>query len=124
MVAASGFHGVAHFDMRQDERDGSVKILECNPRFWATLRESMWNGTNFIECCVRMAEGQPHRQPKINRCLTYAFPAKVLAAFLKGDFSAPRRLSLASWRDAWQTFSDPLTFAYQVKRKFFRMGAA
>jgi hypothetical protein len=58
LAAASGYHGVAHVDMRIDERDGSVKVLEINPRFWNTLCHSMCMGVNFPDLGIRMMGGE------------------------------------------------------------------
>jgi predicted ATP-grasp superfamily ATP-dependent carboligase len=118
MAASSQFHGVAHFDMRRDERDGSVKILECNPRFWATLRESMWNGTNFVERGIRLCTGIPAEELGINQQIIYTFPSRAMASLVKGDVSVLKRLSVENLQDAWQTISDPLTLAHKVKEKF------
>src|SRR3989304_3891130 len=37
VVSLFNYDGVAHFDMRIDERTGRVLVLECNPRFWYTM---------------------------------------------------------------------------------------
>jgi predicted ATP-grasp superfamily ATP-dependent carboligase len=58
LVQASGFHGIANFDLRVDERDGALHLLECNPRVWGSLRFSVAAGVNFIELGLRMALGR------------------------------------------------------------------
>lgn len=120
MAAAARFHGVAHFDMRRDERDGSVKILECNPRFWATLRESMWNGTNFVDQGISLCTGKPAAKLGLNQQIVYTFPSRALASLAKGDFSVLKRLSAENLQDAWQTISDPLPLAHKFNDKFSR----
>jgi len=48
MLAGSlRWSGVAHIDMRYDERDGTVKVLELNPRYWRSLLGSTTVGVNF-----------------------------------------------------------------------------
>jgi biotin carboxylase len=47
LVRLLGWSGVAHIDMRFDRRDGKVKLLEINPRYWATVSGSMLAGVNF-----------------------------------------------------------------------------
>jgi len=39
--------GVAHVDLRYDEQDRQIKILEINPRFWITVVGSLKAGINF-----------------------------------------------------------------------------
>lgn len=117
IAATLSFHGVAHFDMRRDERDGVVKFLECNPRFWATLRESLWNGTNFVESGIRLIESSLPQQTRVNRRLVYTFPSKALRAFMTGDISVVQRFSQEGWQDAWQTLSDPWPFGCEVMAK-------
>lgn len=55
IVRSSGHHGVAHFDLRKDSRDGGFKVIECNPRFWFSLPASMWRGVNFVDLGVEWA---------------------------------------------------------------------
>jgi hypothetical protein len=58
IAAACGYHGVAHIDMRTDERDGSIKVLEINPRFWNTLTHSLSMGVNFPDLGLAMVRGE------------------------------------------------------------------
>jgi predicted ATP-grasp superfamily ATP-dependent carboligase len=37
VVRATRFHGLAHFEMRIDQRDGTLYAIECNPRVWGSL---------------------------------------------------------------------------------------
>lgn len=41
------YTGVAHFDLRYDNRDRAFKFIECNPRFWGSLKASYCCGVNF-----------------------------------------------------------------------------
>lgn len=47
IVSTIRYDGIAHFDMRIDERDNSIKVIECNPRFWGTTYSSCFAGVNF-----------------------------------------------------------------------------
>lgn len=58
VTAACGLHGVAHFDMRLDERTGEPVLLEANPRFWGSLRHSLWKGVNFASLGIGLAAGE------------------------------------------------------------------
>lgn len=52
------FSGVAHFDLRIGSDHQEVKMLECNPRFWATVDSSMEAGVNFPQLVLRGACGE------------------------------------------------------------------
>jgi predicted ATP-grasp superfamily ATP-dependent carboligase len=110
IVAATNFHGVAHFDMRIDQRDDSLWVIECNPRFWGSMILSTWSGVNFVELGCALAVGRtvgasaqiegPSRHQGIA-------PRRMLRALLEGR-TAPGDLSpsmLAGWK---QVHGDPL----------------
>lgn len=59
IVASLNYSGPAHFDMRIDDRNGSIKVIECNPRFWATLIESCCTGINFASIYLDVTNGIP-----------------------------------------------------------------
>jgi predicted ATP-grasp superfamily ATP-dependent carboligase len=51
--------GVMHIDMRWDNRDSTVKVLEINPRYWSSLPGSVSVGVNFpyLHCLLAKGEG-------------------------------------------------------------------
>ena len=54
------FHwdGVAHLDLRYDRRTGGVKVIEINPRYWASLQASHAVGVNFPILHDRLSQGE------------------------------------------------------------------
>lgn len=110
LVAATGFHGVAHFDMRIDARDGRVQVIECNPRFWGSVILSTWSGVNFVALGCALALGQPVAPAsQVDGPSQYQGPAprRMLKALLLGH-TAPPELSgsmLVGWK---QVHADPL----------------
>ena len=58
IIEGTGYHGVAHFDMRIDHRNGEILVIEANPRFWGTLSYSVWSGVNFLDLGIRMMRGE------------------------------------------------------------------
>jgi predicted ATP-grasp superfamily ATP-dependent carboligase len=55
-VEATHYAGVGHIDMRFDSSAGEYKILEINPRFWASLLYATQGGLNYPDMLVRLAD--------------------------------------------------------------------
>ena len=55
--------GIANIDLRYDEKDKTFKILEINPRFWASLIGSLNVGVNFPYLACMSALKIPYSQP-------------------------------------------------------------
>lgn len=49
--------GVAHIDLRYDRRDGKVKVLEINARYWSSILGSLAAGMNFPLLSCQSAMG-------------------------------------------------------------------
>jgi predicted ATP-grasp superfamily ATP-dependent carboligase len=54
LLAATGYHGVGEIDARYDHTSGEYRLLEINPRFWASLLYAEHAGMNFPELLVRL----------------------------------------------------------------------
>lgn len=122
IVAACQYDGIMHFDMRLDARDGSVKVLECNPRFWASLPFSMVTGVNFPDMGIRLALEQP--LPEMSyQPVRITFPTRVLAGALRGG-AACWPLSEPSWQALRFTLSDPLPQLFLGADRLQRKAAA
>jgi len=46
--------GVGMVEFRIDERDGSLKLMEVNPRFWGSLQLSILSGVDFPYMLYRL----------------------------------------------------------------------
>lgn len=57
----SAYHGVMHIDARLEKSTGKVFLIECNPRFWASLTAASWCGLDFVGQSVdpRMRAASP-----------------------------------------------------------------
>jgi predicted ATP-grasp superfamily ATP-dependent carboligase len=105
IVKATGFHGLAHFDMRVAAEDGSLYVLECNPRVWGSLMYSVWAGVNFIELGCQIARGlhvAAGTAPTETVWHQGVAPRRLLKALLQGR-SAPQGMTgatLSSWQQA------------------------
>ena len=54
LLKAMGWSGVAMVEFRIDARDGSLKLMEVNPRFWGSLHLSILSGVDFPYLLYRM----------------------------------------------------------------------
>ncbi len=104
IMSVCNYEGIAHFDLRLDSRDGSVKVLECNPRFWASLPFCMVAGVNFAELGMRLALNLPLPDTSC-RNVSLTFPTKVLSGAMRGR---AQRLSEPSRAALRFTLSDPV----------------
>ena len=110
IVRATRLHGLAHFDMRIDERDQKLYVIECNPRIWGSLQYSVWAGVNFIEFGCRLTMGRPLPPfvPAVGDVSHQGIaPVRLVKALLGGRLAPPGMTggTLASWR---QALGDPL----------------
>jgi predicted ATP-grasp superfamily ATP-dependent carboligase len=68
--------GLRDADLRIDDRDGSVRMIELNPRLWGSVHYSHFVGANFPELAVRRALGESVTEldPPVGRCRSYGLP--------------------------------------------------
>jgi hypothetical protein len=106
---AAKYHGVAHIDMRIDERTGQVKVIEFNPRFWGSMIYASWMGVNFLEAGVSILDqfSRPDFQPVSGFCPFLGASPGVLARWAIGGFRLQSHSS--AQRTAWSMqVLDPL----------------
>lgn len=53
--------GIAHIDLRYDENDQHIKVIEINPRFWGSVTYSLLAGVNFpyLDCLFALKSELP-----------------------------------------------------------------
>ncbi len=59
IVTATQFSGVANFDARFDERSCSMKMFECNPRFFNRMSAARLSGVDFVRPGLPISDTQP-----------------------------------------------------------------
>ncbi|MES2295429.1 MAG: ATP-grasp domain-containing protein [Pseudomonadota bacterium] len=55
-VAATNYNGVGHIDARYDPASRAYRILELNPRFWASLLYAANAGLNYPDLLLQLAQ--------------------------------------------------------------------
>lgn len=109
------YQGVAHFDMRRDARDGSLVVVECNPRFWFSLPASACHGVNFVGLGIDWALGAPPARQTAYRPGRYYLPKAMLTARF-WRLSTFENLTKENARAFVQVISDPLPLLYYLTR--------
>lgn len=69
-IAATDYSGVGHIDTRYDPALDEYRILELNPRFWASLLYAANAGLNYPDLLVRLGEWD-------GRSVSKAAPRKI-----------------------------------------------
>lgn len=61
MVEKFNWSGIMHIDMRYDEEIHQYKVIEINPRFWASVVASIFAGVNFpyLACLTALKKNIP-----------------------------------------------------------------
>jgi predicted ATP-grasp superfamily ATP-dependent carboligase len=80
-LADFGFVGVAMLEWKRDLRDGQLKLLECNPRFWGSLHQAVLSGVDFPALLVALARGETVETPaayRLDRRSRALLPADLL----------------------------------------------
>jgi len=86
LVRALRWSGIAHVDLRYDEAEGGVKVIELNPRYWGSLLGSLVAGVNFPHLACLAAVGREFPEPEY-RGVRYCggkTAVRLLARRLKG----------------------------------------
>lgn len=92
LVASLGWSGIAHIDLRVDARDGVVKLIEVNPRYWGSLLGSLRAGVNFpaLACRIAAQRGLPPFSLKDCRFVAGRATVGALWRRVPADRQAPR----------------------------------
>jgi len=92
LMKAMKWYGVAMIEFKKDSRNGKMKLMEVNPRFWGSLALSISAGVNFPYLLYKMAMGEklkPVFDYKIGVRCRWLVPGDILH-FL----SNPKRFSM------------------------------
>jgi predicted ATP-grasp superfamily ATP-dependent carboligase len=113
IVSCCNFTGVANIDMRLDNRDKSVKVTECNPRFWGSVDISMLGGVNFP--CLGVLMTQENIEDMITtygdiscREIRYSKPKTLMSEILRN--MSIKGIDSSSLYFLQQIISDPISY--------------
>jgi predicted ATP-grasp superfamily ATP-dependent carboligase len=81
LLQQMNWEGVAMVEFKRDLRDGSLKLMEINGRFWGSLQLAIDAGVDFPNLLVALRNGAPPDQPP-------AYRVGVRSRWLWGDFDS------------------------------------
>lgn len=110
LVKRTEYTGLCHFDAREYCEDGSVWIVDANPRFWGSLDAARWCGMNFTAAGLALALKRPTHEPAtlIGGCypgLAAALTSLFLGRLSSAELAQQQRVFLI------RILSDPLEYA-------------
>ena len=108
IVASTGFNGVVHFDARFDKRDGTIKFIESNPRFWASVARAKSCGLNFVTAAVDLALGQWSGGTKSIDGTQYQATPTFFRRLITGEVPVTE-FRRATFRELMDGLADPIT---------------
>jgi biotin carboxylase len=108
------YSGPGHFDMRIDDRDGKVYVIECNPRFWFSINAAVAQGLNFVEQGLNYTLGKSYTSEGAEG--TYTLPKEQLSAMLRNP-TLYRALTSRQVRGMLMPLLDPLPHLVDLIRK-------
>lgn len=88
LLHALQWRGVAMVEFKRDSRDGSLRLMEINGRFWGSLQLAIDAGVDFPGLLVEIAQGRRPAAPK--------YRVGVRTRWLLGDLDALLTILLRS----------------------------
>lgn len=118
IVHRLNWNGVAHIDMRYDNRTGEVFAIEMNPRYWGSLEASTRAGVNFPLLWSKISLGEPIA--KLNAThIRYASGSSIPRLYT-GNLPKDQK-SFSLWETAFADWvRDPMPNLIELFQKFFK----
>ncbi|MEO6517319.1 MAG: ATP-grasp domain-containing protein [Steroidobacteraceae bacterium] len=107
LIAATGFHGLAHIDMRKDYRDGTIKFIEVNPRVYGSIHFAAYAGVNFVALGLELA-ADSRMLTETRQICGAVHPPSTLLRLLFCNKEKLQLFNLATFRALRQAVCDPL----------------
>lgn len=117
IVHRLNWNGVAHIDMRYDNRTGEVFAIEMNPRCWGSLEASTRSGVHFPLLWCKVSLGEPIT--KLNaKHIRYANGSSIPRLYA-GNLPKDQK-SFSLWETAFADWvRDPLPTLVELFQKLF-----
>lgn len=111
IVLKTKFSGTGHIDLRINTKNGSVKILEFNPRFWGSMLASKKSGVNFAYLGLLLTQNLPIDKYIQRKKLEY-YTTKVVLKNKLGRQSGSKYQENLFNTDLFEMIADPIPYIY------------
>ena len=116
LVSHLRWSGVAHVDLRYDEQDKQVKLIEVNPRYWDSLLGSLFVGINFPYLACLSGLGVSFSRPDYQ--LKRYVPLKVALKQWVKRYLGKSKAGFAFREISWKyDLADPLPGVMNILKK-------
>jgi hypothetical protein len=102
IAAATNFHGVAHFDVREADGAGALTLIECNPRYWYSMFALSLAGLNYLKLSLETESLDPENPLRVGK------KEVRVNRFLLQRFLSGATLNECDWRTLKYYLSDPV----------------
>jgi biotin carboxylase len=106
LMESLNFSGIAHIDLRYDQKEKKFKIIEINARYWGSLTGSLMAGINFPYYACLTGMGEQFETPKY-KCIQYVECFTAIKTLIKDLFTFSRSPIKFKETDLKYLFSDP-----------------
>lgn len=112
LMRALNWSGVANIDIRYDEKENLPKILEMNPRYWASLLGSLAAGINFPYLAYQSGMNIEFPRPDY-QTIRFVYTEQVYGLLVKKYLAGDRKISSVRNTSVRYTLKDPIPELYQ-----------
>ncbi len=119
IVQKLNWSGYSNFDLRYDDFDKKIRVLEVNARFWQTILGSYYAGVNFPYLAVLL--GLKRDIPEINfQHIHYVNPGTAVKLMIKGIFRSKNSVQHFDYSKLETHIKDPLPLLFNKIYKIYR----
>ena len=117
VMQSLNWSGAANVDLKLDEEQSSVTVLEINPRYWGSLMASLYSGVNFPHLACLEGMGVPLPELEFRPVRFTWHKRRLLAGFLapKGTAQFESRGTILRYQ-----LADPMPELIDFTRRKFR----
>ena len=98
------WHGVAQIEFKLDKRNGQFKLMEINPRFWASTEIAVQSGVDFPYLLCKMADGERLEYSESYRHVKFHWLSRELEHIVTRPGSIPRVIADTLHREVKSNF--------------------